>query len=163
LIAWCEQLAPEHVLENGPAAAAVAGEMLERFAGSPRWQQHAEAARLHREVEFLLPWPPGAPDGRVRYLQGYIDCLYQDSSGGWHLVDYKTNDVSAEQCPREAANYEMQLGVYAMAVEQALGQPPVELALCFLRPGVDFVLPWNDAARERTLELVNDAMKKLHL
>ena len=36
-----------------------------------------------------------------------------------------------------------------MAAERALGQSPTELVLHFLRPGVEHVIPWNDAARTR--------------
>jgi ATP-dependent helicase/nuclease subunit A len=159
--AWCEQLAAEHVVENADAAAAAAREMLGRFAASSRWRQLVEAKVVHREVEFLLAWPPEDSDGRGRYLQGYIDCLYQDRAGGWHLVDYKTNHVAADQCPLEARQYEMQLSVYALAIERALGQAPVELALCFLRPGAEHVFRWDDAARQRCIGLVNDAMQSL--
>ena len=43
----------------------------------------------------------------------------------------------------------MQLYVYAMAAEQALGTPPTELVLQLLRPGIEHMFPWNDTARRR--------------
>ena len=49
----------------------------------------------------------------------------------------------------------MQMYVYALAAERALGEPPAELVLHFLRPGVEHVFPWNDAARTRAIEMVN--------
>lgn len=158
---WCEQLAEEHVVENAEAAAAVARDMVERFTASARWRELAEATATHRELEFLLAWPPGAADGRGdgRYLQGYVDCLYQDTRGDWHLVDYKTNNVTAEACRRVAERYEMQLYVYAMAVERALDRGPVELVLHFLRPGVEHVVAWDDRARRRGVEMVSEAME----
>ena len=77
---------------------------------------------VHREIEFLLAWPPDEPTQTTAdYLQGYIDCLYQDADGKWHLIDYKTNDVSAAACRDAAARYEMQMYVYALAAERALG------------------------------------------
>jgi ATP-dependent helicase/nuclease subunit A len=155
---WCEQLASEHVLENAEEAAALAREMIARFAASSRWRELADATAVHPEVEFLLPWPPGGDDNSGRYLQGYIDCLYQDRAGSWHLLDYKTNSVTAAQCPGEAGQYEMQMGVYAIAAEQALGEPPVELVLHFLRPGAEHAFAWHDAARSKTIQLVNDAI-----
>ena len=60
--------------------------------------------------------------------------------------------------PRVAEQYEMQMYVYAMAAERALGQPPAELVLHFLRPGIEHVFPWNDAARQRAIEMVNEAI-----
>jgi ATP-dependent helicase/nuclease subunit A len=139
--------------------------MIERFARSPRWAAIAAAKSVHRELEFLLAWPLDGNgtdgDGDGRYLQGFIDCLYQDAQEGWHLVDYKTNDVTAGEVASEAGRYEMQMLVYATALERALGVPPVELALHFLRPGVEHIFKWNDAARKRCVQLVDDAMNSL--
>jgi ATP-dependent helicase/nuclease subunit A len=140
---------------NAEQAAGQAYELIERFVQSPRAAQLAQATDLHRETEFLLAWPP------ERYIQGFIDCLCQDPQGQWHLLDYKTNDVSAAGVAREAQKYEMQLYVYAMAAERTLGRPPVELVVHFLRPGVDHMFEWNDAVRRRAIELVNNAIPNL--
>ncbi len=158
---WCEQLAEEYVVENTAAAAELAREMVERFTVSGRWRELAAASVVHRELEFLLAWPPGEADGRGRYLQGYIDCLYRDVGGNWHLVDYKTNNLSAADCPRAAERYEMQLYVYAMAVERTIGRAPVELVLHFLRPGVEHVVAWDDQARRRGMEMIDAAMARV--
>jgi ATP-dependent helicase/nuclease subunit A len=155
---WCEQLAAENVLSNAPQAAELAQSMVERFVDSPRWAQLTRATTVHREIEFLLAWPPDRDSDDGRYLQGYIDCLYQDADGRWHLLDYKTNDIPAAGCPDAATRYEMQMVVYALAAEHALGQPAAELTLHFLRPGVEHAFIWNDAARRRGIELVNDAI-----
>jgi ATP-dependent helicase/nuclease subunit A len=151
----CEQLATERVLRNSGRAAEDATAMLERFASSPRWKAITAAKTVHRELEFLLAWSPDAAIDR--YLQGFFDCIYQDAAG-WHLIDYKTNDVTAAKVPRESARYEMQMLVYALALERALGEPPVELVLHFLRPGVEHKFPWNDDMRRRCIELVEAAM-----
>jgi ATP-dependent helicase/nuclease subunit A len=157
----CEQLAAERVLHHSDRFAEQAAEMLERFVGSTRWAEITAANVIHRELEFLLAWPPEGARGDSRYLQGFFDCVYRDAKGGWHLVDYKTNDVTAAEVPREAQHYEMQMLLYALALERALGEPPVELALHFLRPGAEHIFKWNDAARERCVQLVDDAMNSL--
>jgi hypothetical protein len=54
----------------------------------------------------------------------------------------------------------MQMLVYALAVERILKCPPAELVLCFLAPGVEHRFPWDDAARRRVLELVDQALLK---
>jgi ATP-dependent helicase/nuclease subunit A len=149
---WCEHLASQYVLLNADEAAASAREMLERFAASPRAKRLALSRAIHREVEFLLAWPPGS------YLHGYIDCLYQDAEGRWRLIDFKTTKATAADVARMARQYEMQMYVYALAAERALGEPPAELALYFLRPGVEYTFPWNDAARRRAEDLVNQAI-----
>jgi ATP-dependent exoDNAse (exonuclease V) beta subunit len=158
---WCELLAPQHVLLNSDQAANTAREMIAHFVASPTGRQLAESAAMHREVEFLLAWPPGETNGDGAHVRGYIDCLYQDAQGDWRLVDYKTDDVVPADVPRVAKRYEMQLYVYAIAAERALGQPPVELTLHFLRPGAEHVFPWNDTARRRAIDLVNESIRNL--
>jgi ATP-dependent exoDNAse (exonuclease V) beta subunit len=146
-----------------------AAELVDQFLQTDRANQLAKAKVVHRELEFILAWPPEIPilsasgqgagvESPRRYLQGFIDCLYQDSSGGWHLLDYKSNQVSASGVALAAAQFELQLGVYALAAEQILRQPPVELAVHFLRPGIEHRFVWNDAMRSRIREQVNQAI-----
>jgi ATP-dependent helicase/nuclease subunit A len=144
-----------------------AEEMLTQFLRSPRAKSLSQARHVHRELEFLLTWPPqvgsdtnGDADGKstAGYLQGYIDCLYQDAEGNWHLLDYKTNRISAENVAAAAAQYEMQLGVYALAVEEILGKPPVELIVHFLEPSAEHRFVWDETMRRRTIEQVNQAI-----
>jgi ATP-dependent exoDNAse (exonuclease V) beta subunit len=151
-------------------------EMIRRFLASPRAAEIAAAREVYAELEFLLAWPPdphkAATGGRaedpaaggrarqsdVRYLQGFIDCLYRDAAGQWRLIDYKTNRVAADTLAATAAAYEVQMLVYALAAERILKSPPAELALCFLRPELEFHFTWDDAARQRVVELVNSAL-----
>jgi ATP-dependent helicase/nuclease subunit A len=134
-------------------------DMIRRFLGSPRGAEIKRARLLHRELEFLLAWPPGNSQPGARYLQGFIDCLYQDPNGRWILLDYKTNAVSAATIDAVAAEYEMQMLLYALAVEQILGAPPAELVLHFLRPGLEYGFGWDATARDRVVGLVNQALK----
>ncbi|HZZ29247.1 MAG TPA: UvrD-helicase domain-containing protein [Pirellulales bacterium] len=145
-------------------------EMLIRFAQSPRARELAKAKLVRRELEFLLAWPPRdnahekhstaakIPRIRNRYLQGFLDCLYQDASGRWHLLDYKTNQVSADTAAALASQFELQLGVYALAVEQILQQPPVELTVHFLRTSVEHQFVPDAAFRQRMIDRVNQAI-----
>jgi len=134
-------------------------DMLGRFLGSPRAAQIASGKEVYRELEFMLAWPPGSRDQNGPYLQGFIDCLYQDAAGAWHIIDYKTNRVTADSLKKTAANYEMQMLVYALAAETILKQPPTELTLCFLRPGLEFQFSWNEKNKRRLVDLVSQAMK----
>jgi ATP-dependent exoDNAse (exonuclease V) beta subunit len=134
---------------------------IERLLGSPRGADMAAAVEIHRELEFLLAWPPDRNDPAGPCLQGFIDCLYRDASGGWHVIDYKTNRVAAGELADVAAGYEMQMLVYGMAVERILGQAPKELTLCFLRPGLEYCFPWDDSARRKAVELVERAIERL--
>jgi ATP-dependent helicase/nuclease subunit A len=156
--AWCEHLAPFHVIHNVVQSARLATAMIERFVASPRGRELASAKAIHREIDFLLAWPPDAPNPDGQYIQGVIDCLYQDAAGDWHILDFKTNDVSAERIAEEAERYELQLQVYAIAVERALRKSPKELVLRFLTPGVEYTIFWNDAARNSAISQLTEAI-----
>lgn len=131
--------------------------MTEQFLSSDRAKELASAAECHRELEFLLAWPPESPVPGGRYLQGFIDCLYRDEAG-WHVLDFKTNRISRSTLDRVAADYEMQMLVYALAVEKILGTSPVELVLHFLREGLEYKFPWNTAARDRVIKTIGQAL-----
>ena len=197
------RLAEQHL----PGAADSLGEpieMVRRFLASPRAAELAAASEVHRELEFLLAWPPGenaaaagrasqnaATGGRAsqnprpvakdaaaagladgrrdqrsrlcgepngRYLQGYIDCLYRDSADQWRLLDFKTNQVGPGEIAKRAAASELQMLVYALAIETVLGTAPAELALCFLRPGLEYHFTWHADARQRAIELLSAAL-----
>jgi ATP-dependent helicase/nuclease subunit A len=173
---WCEHLAAQHVIQQAEQAAAKAAEMIGRFLLSPRGQELAKAAEIHQEVEFLLPWnetadqeteckkkragAPHSSDMRPQpYLRGYIDCLYRDDRG-WHLVDFKTDDLASSQVASSAERHEMQLYLYALALESSLTEQPAELVVHFLRSGVEKVYSWNASARTRCKEFISDRIRK---
>jgi ATP-dependent exoDNAse (exonuclease V) beta subunit len=135
--------------------------LVSRFLKSPRAAALAAARQRHVEQEFLLAWPPGTQDPDARYLQGFLDSLYQDAAGLWHILDYKTNQVDAATLAATAAEYEMQMLVYALAVERILGQPPASIVLHFLRPGLEYEFKLNSASRRKLLELVNRSIAGL--
>ena len=158
--------APRHLANGGGDGNSDGGldepiAWIQHLLASPRGAALAAAAESYRELEFLLAWPPGRPDPAGTCLQGFIDCLYRDASGGWHVIDYKTNRVAAGQLAAAAADYEMQMLVYGMAVEGILGRPPEELTLCFLRPGLEYQFAWDAASRQRAMALVEEAMARL--
>jgi ATP-dependent exoDNAse (exonuclease V) beta subunit len=156
--AWCEHLAPSHVIQNTEPAARLACSMIERFAKSARCRELATATTIHREIDFLLAWPPGETNTTGQYIQGVIDCLYQDPTGNWHIMDFKTNDITAAKVPHVAHQYELQLHVYAIAIERTLGQSPTELVLHFLRPGAEHTILWNEKTRTQAIKTVTQAI-----
>jgi ATP-dependent helicase/nuclease subunit A len=157
-----EAMVRKHAWRHLPEATDELDEPIDLIAGlasSPRWVALRTASCVYTEIEFLLAWPPGNADAEAPYIQGFIDCLYQDSTGGWHLLDYKTNRVSPETLASTVASYEMQMLVYALAVERILKQPPAEIVLCFLRGNQEHRFVWDASARQRVLDLVNRAME----
>ncbi|MGA2257670.1 MAG: PD-(D/E)XK nuclease family protein, partial [Thermoguttaceae bacterium] len=136
-------------------------DLIVRLAASPRWASLRAASCVYTELEFLLAWPPGNHDPDAPYIQGFIDCLYKDRVGDWHLLDYKTNRVSPETLASTVESYEMQMLVYALAVERILKRPPAEIVLHFLRENHEHRFVWDRTARQRVMELVNNAMKSV--
>jgi ATP-dependent exoDNAse (exonuclease V) beta subunit len=143
------------------AEMAEAERLVSNFLASPRTQTIAAAPRVHRELEFLLAWPPGEPRTDGFYLEGFIDCLYQDADGGWHILDYKTNVTTMDQLAHTAAAYELQMGVYALAVREVLSVEPASLTLYFLRPAAEYQFAWNDAVCRDTIEKVSRRLAEM--
>ncbi|WP_425400811.1 UvrD-helicase domain-containing protein [Aeoliella sp.] len=158
---WCKQLAPHHDVLHEETVATMADDLVRRFAASPRASELLKAPQVHHEVEFTLTWPLSSEDPDARYLQGYLDCMYQAEDGSWRVIDYKTNQVSADGVAELVEKYELQMLVYGLAVEQTWGTAPDELVLHFLRPGVEHVFKWDAAARRRAIDLVELALAKL--
>lgn len=98
---------------------------LQSLQGTRLFQDIATALERHAEVPFSL-------DTSVGTLHGVIDLLFQDRSGTWRLVDWKTEPVGREQTLADAAQpYLLQMAVYARAVEQILSIRP-RIEICFL-------------------------------
>lgn len=121
-----------------------ARQMLARLMSSPLLAELATAKNVYREVEFAIRWPD-ASGAQTAIIRGVIDLLYEDPTGGWHILDYKTNDFPARAADDQIlAPYELQLGIYAQAVTEWFGVVPCELSLVALRPLVRRItLPWS--------------------
>lgn len=118
-----------HALLAGAALAEADPEavrLAETFRQSPLGKRAARASRIEREFDFLM-----AVEGLV--TRGQVD-LWFEEGGELVLVDYKTDAVSAVEARRHAADYALQLRLYAMAVERVAGRPPDRAWLHFLRP-----------------------------
>ena len=155
----CRVLAQQRFPQLAEQAAREASEVLLPFLDSSRGREIATAPVVYRELEFLLRWPlqqsTQDADEASKMLTGFIDVLYADRHGAYHLVDLKTNAISDEQLASAAARYQLQLSLYALAAERILAEPPVDLTLSFLRPQKEVNLPWDDESRERTIDRLN--------
>ena len=161
LKSMCERLAPVYVEGDWQQAARDADELVSRFLMSVRAEELSKAKIVRREVEFVLGWPGKQQQFEGCFLHGFIDCLYQDAAGDWHLVDYKSNRVDAATARESAKHYEMQMFVYAMACEKALGVSPTESVLYYLRPGVEVPCCWDAQQRKALAEEVDSAMESI--
>ncbi|MBL9124923.1 MAG: UvrD-helicase domain-containing protein, partial [Planctomycetaceae bacterium] len=140
------------------AVVARAVSLVQTFLASPRSAQLLASVERHAEVEFLLAWPPGGTGDAHTYFRGFLDLLWRDSAGRWHVLDYKTNRVTMAEVPRAAKTYVSQMLLYALAVEQAVGEPPASLTLSFLEPGVEFDVPYSADSRREAIARIDAAL-----
>jgi ATP-dependent exoDNAse (exonuclease V) beta subunit len=157
----CEFLAAEYVDADAEGASHEAATLVERFLRSPRAAELAAANIVRREIEFLLPWPPEGASPSGRFVHGYIDCLYQDPRGRWRLLDYKTNRITADRAPEVAKRYELQMLVYTLACERALGEPLAECTLELLQAGVEYSFTWDAESRRHGVARIHAAIEEL--
>ena len=113
--AWQSGVTFEHELEE---AVRRSRQLLTRFQQSTvfNWIESArnDQRPLFTELPFIL-----RTDKRV--IHGVIDVLFQKTDGSWVIVDYKTSNVINKDYDNHARRYHLQVGVYAAAVQQQLG------------------------------------------
>jgi ATP-dependent helicase/nuclease subunit A len=89
--------------------------------------------RLWREV------PVAAPVGET-VLEGFIDLLFEEE-GALIVVDYKTDSLETEEdIAARSAHYRIQMGAYALALQEATGRSVKEVILLFLQPAQEVIL-----------------------
>jgi hypothetical protein len=66
-------------------------------------------------------------------VRGQVD-LWFEEGGELTIVDYKTDAVSGPEAHQRARDYELQVRLYAAAIERVAGRPPDGAWLHFLRP-----------------------------
>ena len=104
------------------------------------------ASDVRRELPLMaagiVPQQAGA------LLRGTLDLLTFANGRPDLLLDYKANDIPADQVETEAAHYRVQMLLYALLVEAVFGALPGEAVLFFLTPGVAHRVELTPAALE---------------
>jgi len=127
-----------------PEAVALAS----RFGASDLGLRLGRAGRVEREFDFLL-----VIEDLV--LRGQID-LWFEESGRAVIVDYKTDNVNSLEAASRSRYYELQLQLYALAVERITGERPERASLYFLRPDVEVLVDLDAAKLARAVEIVRE-------
>ena len=93
--------------------------------GSADVRRAIASSKYWRELPISVPVGEGV-------LDAVLDLVYEDD-GRIVVVDYKTDAVSsAEEAGEAAANYRLQAGAYALAVQSVLGRSVDRFAFLFL-------------------------------
>ena len=103
--------------------------------------RRAKAATALREVPFAMT-RLGAT------LRGQIDLIIEPGSTAMTLVDYKTSRIPASEVKEKAADYELQLRLYAIAALEIFGKSPQRACLYFLHPDVQHDVDLSPSATE---------------
>jgi ATP-dependent helicase/nuclease subunit A len=116
-------------------AEAISPREIAAFFASPLGKRLVAAKTVRRETEFNISMSAralGLADNDAPVvLQGVIDCCFLEN-GRWTLVDYKTDNVSAELVPARTEHYKRQIRAYAYALQRITGKPVGECVLYFL-------------------------------
>jgi ATP-dependent helicase/nuclease subunit A len=99
------------------------------FWASPLGRRVAASRRPTREMPMLLRLDETE-------IRGTIDLVFEGTDGRWELVDYKTSGPSEKEAETDAARYELQLGLYALAAGRWLGRPIGQWSIHFLGSAV---------------------------
>ncbi len=116
------------------------------FARSALALEVARADEVRREQPFAVDLRPGT-------IEGTIDVLFR-AGREWRVVDYKSNDIPSEAVATEveAYRYDLQVGLYALAVSRLFKQPSVRATLFFTGPAVAHEEVFDEARLERVRE-----------
>ena len=105
-------------------------EMAARCLASPSVRHAFESGTAQREVPFTTVYDGGIAVGRV-------DLVYREG-GGLVVVDYKSDDVTAELAEAHTLEHHSgQSEVYARALEEATGMAVKRVVFVFARAGVE--------------------------
>jgi hypothetical protein len=119
-----------------------------RFLSSDLGKQAGAAERVEREFDFLLVLEDVV-------LRGQID-LWFEGPGAAVIVDYKTDDVTAEDAAARARYYGLQLQLYSIAIERLTGKRPERAITYFLRADMAVPVDVGDPALSAATQIVND-------
>jgi len=81
-------------------------------------------------------------------VRGQIDLVLDPAGPAMTLVDYKTSRIAAAEVKAKAADYELQLRLYALAALELFGSAPRRACLHFLHPDVQHDVDLSTPALE---------------
>ena len=88
-----------------------------------------EAARQRHWRELYA-----AAEVEGRFLEGFIDLLYEAPDGSFVVVDYKTHASDERPDLRQKPGYRLQIAAYALMISESTGHPVSRCVFVFLGP-----------------------------
>ncbi|MFQ5964103.1 MAG: UvrD-helicase domain-containing protein [Candidatus Scalinduaceae bacterium] len=96
-------------------------------------------------------------------IRGQFDLFYCNNAGQLKIIDYKANDISVEEIPLKVKYYQLQMQLYARALEAIYGKRVDETILYFLVPNKSVTIDTTeDSCKElyKTLDTFFATLKK---
>ncbi|ODS34003.1 MAG: helicase [Candidatus Scalindua rubra] len=92
-----------------------------------------------RETSFIFNY-------RHNLIRGQIDLFYFNDEGLLKIIDYKANDITINEIPEKVKYYQLQMQLYARALETIYEKKVDETILYFLVPNKSVVIDTTEEA-----------------
>ena len=116
------------------------------------------AKKRFAEVPFSLHYKKPI-NGADFLLDGVIDFAFLEDNA-WVILDFKTDAIPDEEIPLQAQRDRLQLGLYALALEELTAYPVKDLIILFARSSQDVCFTWNEDARSAAQAFLQAEQKK---
>jgi ATP-dependent helicase/nuclease subunit A len=109
------------------------------FYNSDIGKEVVSSKQQKRETSFIFNY-------RHNLIRGQIDLFCFNNEGLLKIIDYKTNDITIDEIPEEVKLYQLQMQLYARALETIYGTEVDETILYFLVPNKSVVIDTSEEA-----------------
>ncbi len=128
-------------------------DVLYRFSKSDLYARIVKAEEIKREEPFAFV------ENDV-LIRGNIDLIYENGDN-IEIVDYKTDNIGIDNSNGISKEYEIQIGIYALAVYRAQYIIPSKMVLYFLTPGLSHEISCNQNVLDDVLNILSNAIKSM--
>ena len=119
------------------------------FCNSDIGKEVVSSKQQKRETSFIFNYSHNL-------IRGQIDLFYSNNEGLLKIIDYKANDITIDEIPEKIQYYQLQMQLYARALETIYGRKVDEIILYFLVPDKPVVVDTTaDACKELDSTLDN--------
>jgi len=119
--------------ETDPSRINLVADWVTSFHKSDIGMEAASSKLQKRETSFIFKY-------QDNLIRGQIDLFYSNNEGMLKVIDYKTNDITAGEIPEKVKYYELQMQLYAKALEAIYEKKVDETILYFLGPNKSEVI-----------------------
>ena len=109
----------------------------------------ASSTLQKRETSFIFQF-------QDNLIRGQIDLIYLNKEGMLKIVDYKSNNINAEEIPEKVKYYKLQMQLYAKALEAVYEKEIEEAVLYFLVPNKPVIVDTTEESCKGLYKTLED-------